>query len=153
MEHGRHVFRVLFLLLVAIVVVVIARPFVVPKSYGLYGAYRFDSVAEVASRAPLHGGARSCADCHQERLAGLAKGAHRTVSCEVCHAPLAQHVQDGAFVGEMRVDRSFALCLRCHSKVEGRPAAFPQIVAAQHAPDATVGRACLECHDPHSPKP
>jgi hypothetical protein len=75
------------------------------------------------------------------------------VSCEVCHAPLAQHVQDGAFVGEMRVDRSFALCLRCHSKVEGRPAAFPQIVAAQHAPDATVGRACLECHDPHSPKP
>jgi hypothetical protein len=153
MEHARHVFRVLFVLLVAVVVVVLGRSLLVPRSYGLYGPYRFDNVAEQASvRPPLHGGARSCGECHAERLAGLSAGAHRTVNCEVCHAPLGRHVRDGALVAPMPVDRSFELCARCHAKIEGRPAAFPQIVLAQHMDGATTGRACLECHDPHSPK-
>jgi hypothetical protein len=154
MEHARHVFRILFLLFVAFVVVVLVRPLVVPKSYGLYGPYRYDNVAEQASaRPPLHGGAASCGDCHGERLAGLAKGAHKTVNCEVCHAPLGRHVQDGSLVAAMPVDRAAGPCLRCHRKLEGRPAGFPQIVPAQHADNATQGRACLACHDPHSPKP
>ncbi len=70
MEHGRHVFRVLFVLVLAIVAIVLGRALLIPKSYGLYGPYRFDNVAEQASvRRPVHGGAASCAPCHAEVVA------------------------------------------------------------------------------------
>jgi hypothetical protein len=158
MEHARHVFRVFLVLLLAIVAVVLGRALLIPASYGLYGAYRHDNVAEqAAARVPLHGGARACAECHDERFAAHAKGAHRAVSCEVCHAPLGAHVKDGDVVAEMRVDRSFTLCARCHRRIDGRPAKFPQVVLEQHvveqnAPGPLGGKICLECHDAHSPK-
>lgn len=158
MEHARHVVRVLFVLLVAIVAIVLGRTVLVPKSYGMYGAYRYDNVAEQAkARLPQHGGAAACAGCHDDRVKAVAKGVHGRVSCEVCHGPLGQHVADGAVVAAMRVDRSFTLCSRCHRKVEGRPEAFPQVVLEHHvreqgAASSLEGKVCLECHDPHSPK-
>jgi len=158
MEHARHVFRVLFVLLLALVAFVLGRTLLVPKSYGVYGPYRFDNVAEQASaRPPLHGGAASCADCHDERFKKVAAGSHRNVSCEICHGPLGRHVKDGDVVAKMAVDRSFTLCARCHRKIEGRPEKFPQVVLEQHVhqqgPSKLEGKVCLECHDPHSPKP
>jgi hypothetical protein len=154
MEHARHVFRVLFVLLLAIVVVVLGRTLLVPKSYGMYGPYRYDNVKEQAhARPPLHAGAAACAECHDDRAKTLAGGSHRNVSCEVCHAPLGRHVKDGDVVAEMRVDRSFTLCARCHRKVDGRPEKFPQVVLQQHVQTGLEGKVCLECHDPHSPKP
>jgi hypothetical protein len=158
MEHARHVFRVLVVLLLAVVAVVLGRALLIPRSYGLYGAYRFDNVAEQASaRAPLHAGAASCAECHGERATALAKGAHRAVSCEVCHAPLGLHVKAGDVVAPMRVDRSFTACARCHRRIDGRPAAFPQVVLEQHVKEQHAegplgGKICLDCHDAHSPK-
>lgn len=154
MEHARHVFRVLLVLFAVVVVVIVGRTFLVPKSYGLYGPYRFDNVAEQASiRAPLHGGAASCAGCHAQRFQALTQGAHRTLNCEVCHAPLGRHVRDGKAVEKMKIERSLTLCARCHRKIEGRPEKFPQIALDQHQDgEATKGQACLGCHDPHSPK-
>ncbi len=153
MEHARHVFRAGLVLVVGLAVVLLTRGFLVPRSYGQYGPYRFDNVAEQANvRAPRHGGAASCASCHKQRQAEHAAGAHKAVSCEVCHAPLAAHVRDGARHGSMPVDRSFTLCARCHRRVVGRPAAFPQVDLEQHVPAALEGGVCLECHNPHSPK-
>ena len=153
MEHARHVFRVLLVLLVVIVAIVLGRVFLVPESYGLYGPYRFDNVAEQAAvRPPLHGGAASCRACHEDRAKAVLAGVHRTVSCEVCHGPLGRHVKGGEVVSPMPVDRSFTLCGRCHRKIDGRPAAFPQDVLEQHVQADLEGRVCLECHDPHSPK-
>lgn len=153
MEHARHVFRVVFVVLAGLVVVVIGRSFLVPRSYGMYGAYRFDNVAQQANaRPPLHAGARSCGDCHDDRLAGLAKGKHARVSCEVCHAPLGLHVKDADVIAEMPVDRSFRLCARCHRKIDGRPEGFPQVVIEQHVQGGLGAKGCLECHDAHSPK-
>jgi Class III cytochrome C family len=153
MESARHVFRVLFLLLVIVVVVTIGRSFLVPKSYGLYGPYRFDNVPQQASvRPPMHGGAASCGACHAERLKKVAAGAHASVSCEICHAPLGVHAKGGARFAAMPVDKSFTLCARCHRKIDGRPAKFPQVVLEQHVPSEVQGQVCLECHDPHSPK-
>ena len=158
MEHARHVLRVLLVLLVVVTAVVLGRGLLIPRSYGLYGPYRHANVAEQASaRTPLHAGAAACAECHDERSAALAKGAHRAVSCEVCHAPLGSHVRGGDLVAEMHVDRSFTLCARCHRRIDGRPAAFPQVVLEQHVADQHAagplgGKICLECHDPHSPK-
>jgi len=152
MEPARHVFRVLLLLLVAVVMFVLGRSFLVPRSYGEHGPYRFDNVAEQASvRAPRHGGAAACGACHAERLAKVQAGAHRAVSCEVCHAPLSVHASGGEKRAPMPVDRSAAPCARCHRKIDGRPAAFPQIVLAQHQ-DGVEKTPCLDCHDPHSPK-
>jgi Class III cytochrome C family len=152
MEPARHVFRVALLLLLAGVTFVIGRSFLVPRTYGEHGPYRYDNVTEQrAVRAPRHAGAAACGACHAERLAAVSAGAHRAVSCEVCHAPLTVHASDGDKRAPMPVDRSGAACARCHRRIDGRPAAFPQIVLAQH--QGGVERTpCLECHDPHSPK-
>jgi hypothetical protein len=153
MEHARHVFRVLLVLVVATVGVVLGRSVLVPRSYGLHGPYRFDNVAEQASaRPPLHGGARSCTACHAERAKAHAAGAHAKVSCEVCHAAVGRHAREGARIAAMKIDRSHAACARCHRKIDGRPAAFPQVVLDQHVKGGARGDVCLECHDPHSPK-
>jgi hypothetical protein len=41
--------------------------------------------------------------------------------------------------------------------VLGRPEKFPQVVLEQHLSDLGAGppegKVCLDCHDPHSPKP
>jgi hypothetical protein len=157
MEHSRHVFRVIFVLLLALVAFVVVRSLLVPKSFGLYGSYRYDNVPEQAAvRPPLHGGAASCDDCHDERAKKKAAGAHKSVSCEICHGPLGRHVKDGDVVAKAAIDRSFTLCARCHRKIEGRPEKFPQVALEQHVhqqgPAKLEGKVCLECHDPHSPK-
>ena len=153
MEHARHVFRVVLLLIAGLAVVSIGRTFIVPSSYGLYGPYRFDNVAEqMKSREPAHAGPAACGECHEKQFKRRAAGKHRTVSCEVCHAPLAVHVKDDGSVDAMPVDRSFTLCARCHRKIDGRPAKFPQVELDQHVGGPVEGKVCLECHDPHTPK-
>jgi hypothetical protein len=158
MEHARHVLRALSVLLLAVVVIVLGRTALVPKSYGLYGAYRHDNVAEQASaRPPLHRGAAACGECHEDRAKALGAGAHARVSCEVCHGPAGRHVNDGEVIAAMAIDRSFTQCARCHRRVPGRPESFPQVVLDQHvneqgAASRLEGKVCLECHDPHSPK-
>ena len=154
MEHARHVFRVLLVLFLVIVVVVLGRSFLVPKSFGLYGHYRYDNVPEqMAARTPLHGGAKACADCHDDRAKAIGAGRHASVSCEVCHGPLGRHVKDGDVVAKPAIDRSTKLCGYCHRKIDGRPPKFPQIAFEKHQDGAGLGaKGCLECHDPHSPK-
>jgi len=154
MEHARHVFRVVLVLVVVISAVVLTRGFLVPRSYGDYGAYRGDNVAEQAAvRAPRHGGPASCAPCHAKQAEARTGGSHKTVNCEVCHAPLSTHAKDKAVTAKMAVDRSVALCSRCHRKIAGRPAKFPQVVPEEHVPVALEEGVCLQCHNPHSPKP
>jgi hypothetical protein len=157
MEHARHVFRVIFVLVLGLVVFVLGRSWAQPKSFGMYGSYRFDNVAEQASiRRPVHAGAAACAECHDDKSKQHGAGVHQRVSCEICHGPLGVHVRDGEHVADMPVDRSFTLCARCHRKVLGRPEKFPQVVLEQHVhqmgPARLEGKVCLECHDPHSPK-
>jgi hypothetical protein len=159
MEHARHVFRAILVLLVVVAVVAIGRGFLVPRSYGLHGPYRADNVQEQMDvRAPRHGGVASCAACHAVQAGRRAAGAHRAVSCEICHGPLSRHVAEGKRTTAMPVDRSYLLCARCHRKVLARPEKFPQVVLEQHLVDQGAsgpveGKVCLDCHDPHSPRP
>jgi hypothetical protein len=154
MEHARHVFRVVLVLVVALAAVMLARGSLVPKSYGAYGQYRHDNVREQMNlRAPAHGGAAACAECHADQAKRRTAGAHRTVSCEVCHGPLAFHVKADLTIESPTIDRSYTLCARCHRKIDGRPPKFPQVVLEEHVPGPLEGKVCLGCHDPHSPKP
>ena len=154
MEHGKHVFRIVILVAVLLAVVLLARGFLVPKTYGLYGRYRGANVAQQMDARPvLHGGAAACAECHSDQAGKRASGAHKSVSCEICHAPLGAHVLADGSVVKPPIDRSFTLCARCHRKVAARPAGFPQVDLDQHVNGPVEGKVCLECHDPHSPKP
>jgi len=159
MEHARHVFRAIILLVVVVAVVSIGRGFLVPKSYGLHGAYRHDNVKEqMEVRAPRHGGVAACGACHAAEAERRAAGAHKTVNCEVCHGPVSRHAADGKRIAAADVDRSYLLCARCHRKVLARPEKFPQVVLEQHVKDMGAdgpveGKICLDCHHPHSPTP
>ncbi|HVP68380.1 MAG TPA: cytochrome C [Anaeromyxobacteraceae bacterium] len=154
MEHARHVMRVAFVLIVVLAAVFLTRGLLVPRSYGLYGPYRYDNVKEQMNvRPPAFAGAAACGECHAEEFAKRSKGAHKTVNCEVCHAPLAFHVKADGSVVAPPIDRSFSLCARCHRKILGRPSKFPQVVLEQHVSGPVEGKVCLGCHDPHSPKP
>ena len=154
MEHARHVFRIVVLVALVLAVVLLARGFLVPKTYGLYGRFRGANVAEQMNlRTPLYAGAAACADCHSDPAAKRSAGAHKNVNCEVCHAALGAHVKADGTVVAPPVDRSFTLCARCHRKVAGRPARFPQVDLDQHVNAPVEGKVCLQCHDPHSPKP
>ncbi len=153
MEHARHVFRVVLVVIVALAAILIGRGFLVPKSHGVFGPYRGDNVVEqMKARPPAHQGAASCTPCHKAKAEARAAGSHKSVSCEVCHAPLLRHVADGKVTGPMPVDKAFTNCARCHRKIQGRPDKFPQVVLEQHVTTRLEGAVCLECHDPHSPK-
>jgi hypothetical protein len=152
MEHTKHVFRVVIFLAVVLTAFFLTRGFLVPKSYGEHGPYRYDNVAEqMQARVPAHAGPAACAACHKEQSAKRTEGAHKTVSCEVCHGPLAFHVKDEKKVAAASVDRTYALCARCHRKILGRPAKFPQVDLEQHVKGALEAKPCIQCHDPHSP--
>jgi hypothetical protein len=154
MEHGKHVFRIVILVAVLLAVVLLARGFLVPKTYGLYGRYRGANVAQQMDARPvLHGGAAACAECHSDQAGKRTAGAHKGVSCEICHGPLGAHILADGSVVKPPIDRSFTLCARCHRKVAARPASFPQVDLEQHVNGPVEGKVCLECHDPHSPKP
>src|SRR6266542_1569471 len=42
---------------------------------------------------------------------------------------------------------------RCHRRIAGRPTAFKQVDLEQHVPAKLESGVCLDCHNPHSPKP
>jgi len=154
MEHAKHIVRAVLILVVVATTFVFVRSLATPRSFGMYGAYRFDSVAEYAAAEPVHGAPGACAECHEEQTKALSGGKHASVSCEVCHAPLAGHVTNGEQVGPMPVRRSFSLCANCHQRLTARPKDFPQVVLAEHL--ATSGSTlsegvCLECHKAHDP--
>jgi cytochrome c553 len=155
MEHTKHIIRAVLLLVLIAVVFVVVRHFAIPGSFGMYGHYRFASVAEYAAPAPVHGTSAMCIECHDEEGEVWSAGVHHTVPCEVCHAPLTTHVRDGEKVADMPVRRSYKLCARCHQKLAARPKDFPQVVLQDHVGEQgfeLTDTVCWECHeDAHNP--
>ncbi len=156
MEHAKHIIRALLLLIVIAVVFVFARHFAIPETFGAFGHYRFGNVEEHAAQPPVHGSPRVCVECHDEEGGVWSEGAHGTVSCEVCHAPLSTHVgEDNKKIADMVMQRSFSLCARCHRYVVARPKDFPQVVLPDHVTEKggeMTEHICWECHeDAHDP--
>lgn len=143
-----------------------AKGFFTPESFYLYGHYRGDSVAEIASDKPKYKGSEYCQPCHAEQYAVWSKGVHhsadlgKVVQCEVCHGAaggrdaggMFQHVATGVdhpASGKLAIPTdTLKLCSLCHEKMPGRPAEQRQIVIATHAGT----QQCTTCHNPHSPK-
>lgn len=156
LRHTKHAFRILILLVVAVLVILFGRAAFVPDSWGRYGSYRADNVEQQRAKPVMHGNDASCKDCHAEQVATHEQGAHLRVRCEVCHAPIALHVVDDAKIADMPIERSRELCLRCHQQLHARPKDFPQIQPRQHVDEhgsTWSEEVCIECHQPHSPRP
>lgn len=154
MEHAKHVIRAVLLLALSTVAFILVRHFAIPQTFGMYGHYRFDSVAEHAGSTPVYGDVQTCAECHGEETEIKAEGKHASVSCEVCHGPLGMHVQGDQKVAAMPVPQSPTFCGRCHQRLVARPKDFPQLVFRNHVVEkgqTMNADVCKECHDAHNP--
>lgn len=152
-----HLTRAAAILAGALLIFFVIRTFLIPSSFGQFGNFRGDNLAEQAGIPPAYGAPDSCAACHGELFKTKSHGKHAAVPCQTCHAPLSQHVTDDG-ISPMPVNRSFTLCARCHQKLEARPVQFPQISIGEHLSRknlSTEGNegVCLSCHNPHAPTP
>ena len=148
----------------------IARAFLTPPSFHQYGWYRGAALEELASRTPVHAGRKACEECHAEIFPKLAKGLHKTVSCEACHGVSRDHAENPDIKPGLIKENVTTInikaaegngstnavavtgrltgvhCLRCHEGNPSRPAWFKQIDVKSH-----YSGKCTECHLPHQP--
>ena len=93
----KHIARLLILIAIFAVALIAAKKFFTDKSYYMYGNYRGNSVAQIASDVPRYRGNKYCKSCHAKQYAEWANSPHNSpgigkhVKCEVCHGPVGQH--------------------------------------------------------------
>jgi hypothetical protein len=145
-----HLLRLAALGVVAALAFVALRAVAIPASFGQYGHYRGDAIAEARTLPVRHGARADCTTCHDDVAAAqkAAVSRHAPIGCETCHGPLAAHVDDPTSMTPPAVDAA-ALCIRCHARAPGRPARVPQVIVAEHAGDEPCGT----CHTAHVPRP
>lgn len=142
-----HLIRLAAVMVLALLLFVVLRAAVVPKSFGQYGHYRGAAVAEIAAGTPAFAGHEVCEGCHTDVADQKKSGRHADLHCEVCHGAQAKHADDPATVKSQLPDTA-VICARCHEANSAKPKAFPQVVTAEHS----GGLACGTCHKPHTPK-
>lgn len=161
----KHIVRLLILMALLGGVAYAAKQYFTVPSFYLYGHYRGNAVADIASDKPKFKGTAYCISCHAAQTAEWSKGVHnssaqgKVVKCEVCHGPGGSRDVKGPFEHvatgndhphnlKMAVPAdTVKLCTLCHEQIAGRPAQQRQIVIADHA--GTLQ--CTTCHNPHSP--
>jgi hypothetical protein len=145
-QDAGHLFRLAAVFGVGLLLFLILRGFLVPKSFGEYGHYRGNAISEIAARPVNFAGHQTCEACHTDVVDKKKDGKHAHVNCEACHGPLARHADDPTSVAPPKLDTA-VLCVRCHEANAAKPKGFPQIASAEHS----SGLACDTCHQPHSP--
>ena len=131
---------------IAAIAFIFVRAAVIPPSFGQYGHYRGDAIAEIAARPISLAGHQACEGCHTEVVDQKKLGKHVVVPCEACHGALSNHAEDPASVIPPKLDTA-VMCARCHEANSAKPKTFPQVVSADHS----GGIACDTCHQPHKP--
>ena len=145
MKDAEHLLRIAAVLVVGIVGFLVVRAFLVPHSFGEYGHYRGDAIAEIAALPIVHAGHQTCESCHTDIFDEKIKGKHAGVACEACHGPQAKHTEDLSIV-PLKPDPA-VLCAQCHEASAAKPKWFPQVDTKEHS----GGLVCNTCHHPHSP--
>ena len=145
-KDAGHLFRFAGLFVLAFLVFLVVRHYVVPKSFGEYGHYRGAAIGEIADHPIKFAGHETCEGCHTDILDVKKAGKHAHVNCEACHGALANHADDPSI--KPVLPDTAVLCARCHSASAAKPKGFPQVVPADHMGG---GAPCETCHNPHSP--
>ncbi|MBX6422172.1 cytochrome c3 family protein [Thermosulfurimonas sp. F29] len=162
-----HVKRILIGLVVLVVLGGIVRTLLVPRDFGNHGSifykyYRKGAIDDELARMPRHMTNASCKSCHPWEYTLQSASKHRSLSCEFCHGPWADHVNArGELIGHLPDPRGKeairALCLRCHNgAIQARPrdpkviktVLFPDHLRKQHVRE---DHACDQCHLVHAP--
>lgn len=146
LKDAGHLFRLAAVFLFGLVLFLVVRSLLVPRSFGRYGHYRANAIGEIAALPINYAGHQVCEGCHTDIAETKSHGVHKGVNCESCHGPLARHADDPASVTPAKLDTT-QLCPRCHQANLAKPKSFPQVDVAEHAQGAT----CNTCHQPHSP--
>ena len=146
LKDAGHLFRFAGLFVVAFLVFLLIRGYVVPKTFGQYGHYRGAAIGEIAARQVKFAGHETCEGCHSDIADTKTKGKHAHVNCEACHGALAMHAADPTSMTPVKPDAA-VLCARCHTASAAKPKAFPQV----DPPDHSGGAPCQTCHNPHNP--
>lgn len=129
-----------------------------PSSFGVYGPYRADAIAEAALVPIRHGTNASCFKCHAFEAQIHKKGRHQTISCEFCHGTYADHVENDKKTGTLPVKKEkeiTTLCLRCHNTeiVARKEEVIKTVAMPNHLKDQNVKLThnCNQCHHVHAP--
>lgn len=146
LHDAGHLFRLAAVFLAGLVLFLVIRGFLVPRSFGQYGHYRGTAITEIADHPVHFAGHQTCGTCHADVLEKKAAGRHVRVNCEACHGALGQHADDPTSVQPPKLDTA-VLCVRCHEQNAAKPKTFPQVVSVEHS----SGLVCDTCHQPHSP--
>jgi hypothetical protein len=122
----------------------VAKYFLTPPSFGEYGFYRGEALAEAASHPRSYAGKKACEECHSDEYQMLQTFGHKTLSCEGCHGAGQAHVDDPDV--KLAV-LTYSHCVRCHAFNPSRPTWHKQIDPKDHY----TGETCISCHVPHAP--
>lgn len=150
-----HVWRPLFIVLAIVGGILFTRTLLVPNDFGIhergymYGWHRKGNEADWKKVTVKYKTSKGCPECHMDKYDAIKNSAHAPISCENCHGPAYNHPDDP--IG-LTIDRSRALCIRCHSYMPYKGTArgkIPGIDPEKHYTQAQ----CVMCHIPHNPKP
>jgi hypothetical protein len=177
-KDAGHLFRFAGLFVLAFLVFLVVRHYVVPKSFGEYGHYRGAAIGEIAAHPAKFAGHETCEGCHTDETAKKMAGKHAHVNCEACHGAIFQRLPVPEQPKPSLYERLVALV------VKPAPPDPPLLLHAEdpasvkpELPDTAVlcarchtasaakpkgfpqvvpaehsnGLPCQTCHDPHSP--
>ena len=137
---------------------ILFKNLLIPDSFGVWGPFRADAITEAAQVPLRHGTNESCFKCHSFEARIHRAGLHRTISCEFCHGPYADHVDQDKKIGTLPVKTGkeiTTLCLRCHNtEIKARS---EQVIKTVAMPDhlrnqqVKLTHDCNQCHHVHAP--
>ena len=88
-----HVLRPLWVAIVLVAAILVAREFMVPDDFGVHGKsftynfYRLGNVEEWKDVPAKYRGRERCVKCHKDNSATMADSKHVNMQCENCHGP------------------------------------------------------------------
>jgi len=157
-KYNSHLIKLIIALIIVGVVALFARKVFTPESMGQYGHYRGTDIEDQKNIAIRLQTNESCFQCHKPIRRIHKAGVHKTVSCEICHGPYGDHIENGKKIGILPVKRGqdiIPLCLRCHNKIiQARPRESIKMVGLpEHLSEKNVriDHTCVQCHMVHDP--
>jgi len=149
-----HVWRPLFVVLGVVALILGLRVVMVPADFGvyergyMYSWHRKGNEAEWQAVKVKYRTTAYCRECHADKYDDIKDSPHGAIMCENCHGPAGNHPDDPR---SLDIDRSRALCARCHFKLPYRTSGRGSIRGINpetHHPEVE----CILCHYPHNPK-
>jgi len=70
-KDAEHIVRLAVACAVVLVLFLLVRAHFIPKSFGQYGHYRGDALAELSSKPVVFAGHQTCEQCHKSSLRSL----------------------------------------------------------------------------------